>query len=440
MKIALPVEVKTRDLRASLWLALNLTKKNHDVVIGETASLRDGLDIIEPDVWIRGGLSQSKEKIKLAKKFTESGGDLVIIESEGAICGSEKFKRVSIHEEMSKHVDLHCTWGKHGAELLQENVENYDVVQATGNPRFDLLSENLRHIYAEELDKYKMLGDEYILVATNFVFGNKDTDVKTSNQGKISYQNKIMLEYLDAVQSLASDLDCDIVLRPHPREDTTTYSKRFSNISNVHVIREGGVRPWIFEAKAVIHRSSTTGIESALMDTPVFSYRPIRNDLYDAELPILVSKEVTTYEDLSKALSGDLTNNSVSLSSDVREKLRRDFQNFEDPVAAPLIAEAIDALDIDKENMNITGINQSLETRLKRFGVRMFGGDFVEFVGEVVFNTDRSGVRNKFPGLSAQELRSEVELIDSVSDESFPDVSISEIPSLVNTFLIQPTH
>jgi surface carbohydrate biosynthesis protein len=443
VKVAICIENKTRDLRGYTWLALHLAKHNHEVVFGETASIRGGLDVIEPNVWLRGGLSISSETTQIAKLFTNKGGILVLLETEGAIRGDEKYRKRLRNEnsrQMSKYVDLHCTWGKHDAELLQDEISDYNVIKITGNPRFDLLTKCLRGVFLNESEKNKKIYDRYILILTNFTLANRDSEVPARfDEEWIRYHEKLISEYIDAIQHLASDLDCNIILRPHPRENITTYREQFPDTSNVHAIREGNVRPWILGAKAVIHTSSTAGIESALLGTPVFSYRPIRNETYDSELPILVSDEVTSYTDLSQILRTDLTDQSVSLSQDVKGAVRRDFHNFEDPVAAPLIAEAIDSLDNNKESVNITGINQSLETRLKRFGVQMFGGDFVESVGEVIFRTDRSGVRNKFPGLSAQELTSEIELIDRVSDESFPDVTVKKVPSLVNTFSIQPT-
>lgn len=412
----------------------------HQVVLGETASIRNGIDIIEPDVWIRGGLSRSKKKIDTVRLLKNSGGNLVIIESEGGLTGDSKYKKTSINDEMSKYVDLHFAWGDRQTNLINEELQDYDVAQTTGNPRFDLLTEDLRGVYAQESRKYRKKYSQYILVALNFAIANRDSSPEHNfDKEQVTYQEKLLSEFTETVQKLSSEVDCNIILRPHPREDTTTYKNQFKDNDGIYINKRGSVRPWILGAKAVIHKSSTTGVESALLGTPVFSYRPLRNEVYDAELPILVSEEVTNYEDLLQALNRDLAGNSVSLSPAVRERIRQNFHNFEDPVAAPLIAEAIDSLDIDNGGVNITGTNLSLETRLKRFAVRMFGGDFVEYVGEVAFRTDRSGVRNKFSGLSVQELTSEIELIDSVSDESFPDVTVKKVPSLVNTFSIQPT-
>jgi surface carbohydrate biosynthesis protein len=438
MKIAVYIENKVRDLRGMVWLGLHLTNYGHEVILGETASIRNGIDLIEPDVWVRGGLTRSKRKIGIAKSIKESGGSLVVVESEGGLTGNSKYKKEEINHEMAEYVDLHFTWGERQTNFINEELQNYEAVQTTGNPRFDLLTKSLRRVYKKESELYKKNYGNYILVALNFAIGNRDSSTDNFDKEQVKYQKRLLSEYIKTIQQLSSEVDYNIILRPHPREDIATYKKQFNDTDGVYTIRKGSVRPWILSAKAVIHKSSTTGIESVLLDTPAFSYRPIRNKTYDAELPILVSEEIISYEELSQALSSNLDDDSVLLPPDVKERVHREFHNFEEPVAGPLIADAIDSLDIDNETVDITGVDPSLKTRLKRFGVRVFSDEFVESIGEVVLGTDRSGVRNKFPGLSTQELISEIKLIDGASEGSFPDVTVKKVPSLVNTFSIQP--
>jgi hypothetical protein len=187
-------------------------------------------------------------------------------------------------------------------------------------------------------------------------------------------------------------------------------------------------------ARAVVHKSSTTGIESALLDKPVFSYRPIKDKKFDSELPILVSTEKDDYQSLRHSLCKDFSNYSTSFSPEVEGRLKRYVHNLEGPSAGPTIAETIDSLDVTN-NISIQDIQPSLETKLKRSGIRLFGSNLVETVGEVVFGTDRT-VRNKFPGLTSEELESEIRIITRASDNDFPPVNIDEVSCLANTFTL----
>jgi hypothetical protein len=111
----------------------------------------------------------------------------------------------------------------------------------------------------------------------------------------------------------------------------------------VLVRHHGDVRPWSVAASAVIHNGCTTGIESALLDSPVFAYRPIRDEEYDPPLPNFVSTEVSTKDDLVSNLSDIRTDGHHDLSSEQQRALKRYFHNL-DSQAATTIADEIDAM------------------------------------------------------------------------------------------------
>jgi hypothetical protein len=231
-------------------------------------------------------------------------------------------------------------------------------------------------------------------------------------------------------------VDRNIVLRPHPREDIEQYRKRFSDNTDVYVVKKGGVRPWIFSADAVVHNNSTTGIESALLDTLVFSYRPIKYPKYDNDLPIRISKEINTYSELYQSLSGNLDSKSVSISTEDEDALKDKIHNISNPNAAKNIADNISSINVQKQT-KISGVEPSLEQKGKRFLLKMFSDEFVETIGETIFRTDREGTRNKFPGLSVEELEAEIDLFENVYEDSLPEMRITTIDDLANTFIIE---
>jgi hypothetical protein len=204
----------------------------------------------------------------------------------------------------------------------------------------------------------------------------------------------------------------------------------------VYIEKKGNVRGWIASASAVVHKSSTTGIEAALLNTPVFTYRPCKNPEYDSELPILVSEEVNTYSQLRQVLNSDLSRYSVSLSPDTEEKLKNKIFNINGELSTKKIANEIDSANIQKQR-SVSGTETPIEVKIKRLLIPIVGGDIVEYLGEKLLGTNREGVRNKFPSLSAEELQSEISLFREVCDSDIPEMKIRKVDKLMNTFVLE---
>jgi surface carbohydrate biosynthesis protein len=420
-----------------VWLSINLVSQGHKVIIGETASIRNGIDIIDPDIWIRGGLSDDHEKLGIAKEIKNAGGGLVIIDSEGGLAGEDDYKRWAAKKEMADLADLHFVWGEWHKKILTDELSDYeDTVIRSGNPRFDLLSEDLREVYSKESSTYTKKYGNFILIPTNFSKAAGDSGVNVSDQKLVKYHEKLVTKYTTAINQLARDIDYNIVVRPHPREKTETYRSRLSTSEGVYIEKKGNARGWIASASALVHKSSTTGIEAALLNIPVFSYRPYKNKEYDSKLPILVSEEVNTYSQLYQALNSDLSRYSVSLSPETKEKLKNKIYNIDNEISAKKIASEIDSANIRKQR-SVSGTKNPIEVKIKRSLIPIVGGDIVEYLGEKILGTNREGVRNKFPSLSAEELQSEINLFRDVCNSGIPEIKIKKVDKLINTFVLE---
>jgi surface carbohydrate biosynthesis protein len=440
MRVAFPVEVKVRDLRSSVWLSLHLLEQGHEVVLGETASIREGLDIIEPDVYIRPGLSQNETKVRNTRIIQEAGGSVVVLQTEGAVFTSDQqYRDHQIQKNMLQYTDLHCAWGERQASMIRDVMDREEAeILTSGHPRFDLLADGLREVYREQAERYHQEYGNYILFNTNFAAVNHASHPASRfDSQKVSYQSDLLSEYTTAVQKLSSGLDATIIVRAHPVEDLNTYRHILSDCPNVYILREGNVRPWILGADAVVHKSSTSGIESALLNTPVFSYRPVKNAKYDADLPIVVSEEINSYNALSEALGTRGDAESYSLTAGQEAQLRSYFHNVTEPVATSLIAKKIDSLQ-QSSSIVIDDLDPSFEQRIKRLGIRLFGTDFIESVGKHLLGNDKSNVRQKVPVISAADLQSEITALSSLSDLCVSSISIDKFPSLSNTYVLRP--
>jgi hypothetical protein len=316
------------------------------------------------------------------------------------------------------------------------NLQEEDV-RVTGNPRFDLLQPDLRELYQPAAKNYQSEYGRYILVNTNFTLANPfdEAIIETDDGNKITYQDDLWNQFVSAIQSLANDLEKNTyVIRPHPSEDHDWYRNEFQPYENVVVRHEGDVRSWIYGATAVIHNSCTTGIESALMNTPVFSYRPIQDEDHDLELPNIVSDEVVEYSELYNAvLETSREENGYEMSKEQRETLSQYFYNVD-----KRSVEKITSVIAKQDDLALSTVEfpERAPTKqlLKRISTALVGIYPTENILQRLTHRDYSYMRQKFPGLSSIEVREEIENFQGISQT--PPVSISQRRALGDVFTL----
>lgn len=439
MRVAIPVEVKIRDLRGAVWLGLNFLEQGHEVVIGETGALRRGIDLIEPDMFFRGGISNNSEVVEVCRDIQDAGGSVAVLDTEGGIAQSDaRFKNLNTSQEMLEYTDVYFSWGQRQADIIMDTLDfSSENILLTGHPRFDLLHEELREVYRTELSELTQDITDYILVCTNFAGVNHATkETSEFDKQRVQFESELLNEYTTLVKRLATEFnDYEIVIRPHPAENLTTYHNRFLELKNVSVRREESVRPWILGASAMIHYSSTTGIESALIGTPHLSYQPIEDNTVET-LPVTVSNVLTNYSDVQTTIR-DYTRSKdkYDINPQQRERLKNRLYNTDGPLAAKRIVnwatENVISKDIDLSDRNV-----KLKHRGKRIGNKYLGAKITETVGSLFLGSDFSNTRRQVPGISRSKLSSEINLFSNNLID-IPSYCIQPISELPNTFIIE---
>jgi surface carbohydrate biosynthesis protein len=99
------------------------------------------------------------------------------------------------------------------------------------------------------------------------------------------------------------------MVRPHPSKNTYIYGSYLYRHTDIHIHKRFEVRPWILESKAVIHNSCTTGVEAALLNTPVIAYVP--HESKRLETPNEVSVRCTTAADVFDTIDHYVERESV---------------------------------------------------------------------------------------------------------------------------------
>jgi surface carbohydrate biosynthesis protein len=437
MKIALPIETKVREFRGKLWLALNLVAKDHEVTIGNMASMNKGVDVIEPDIYFGDSAYYRPTREKLYRRIQNEGGKVVVLDTEGGVFKSDKEYEKRLSPQILKYIDHFCAWGSRPAEIAAQTEQlSEKKIHITGNPRFDLLHSDLKGIYRPAAEGYQDRYGKYILINTNFTIANPfDEDIlETTDTEKIQYQNELYRRFIEAIQYLSENLrEYVLIVRPHPSEDHDRYRNEFQSYNSIKVRHDGDVRSWIYGATATLHNSCTTGIESALMGIPVLSYRPIRNHDYDLELPNIVSKEVSNHADIPSLITNLNDNAEFKLNNKQISTLKQYFYNIEERAALRIVSVIENDSNLTSSSMDFVG-GPPPKQLIKRMSNYLFGVHTTEEILQSLSYQDYSYMRQKFSGLSAEEIQREIQNICIFTE--VPEISITHRRSLGDVFTL----
>ncbi|OIQ49240.1 hypothetical protein BerOc1_01164 [Pseudodesulfovibrio hydrargyri] len=311
MLCAIPMETAVRELDGVLYLALHLARHSIPCLIGERMVNRIVSSSPEPVIYF-----DTDHDRECARKVLDKGGKVINLHSEGI----NMFDAPSILSPFIDNIDsasAMCVWGQAQADLIAQNVEEqYRArVKGTGYPSFDLASSRFIDYYRkrEIVDAY---GEDYILINTNFSYGNNsmglerwlevvcqadNLDYFHHEQHRkfvydlAEYQTTLVGAFVEMTKILSERFpDKWIVFRPHPSENVGFYSEAFDRNGNIAVTNRWSVRSWLATSGPVIHHDCTTGVEALLMGKHVINYRPIFEPGIAAPIPSLVGARAET--------------------------------------------------------------------------------------------------------------------------------------------------
>jgi surface carbohydrate biosynthesis protein len=415
-KVAIPIETKVRELDGKIWLSLNLIKEGHKVYIGPDFEIKNLIDKIKPDVYIT---KDPGDSVDYFDKLREAGVLVYGLDTEGAVYESDS-KIAKNKEKVLNHIEALFAWANEPYKRVKEKYKNKDNIHVTGNPRFDLLSDELKGMYDDRpnviSEKYK----NYVLVNTNFTLTNpykKDQLEEhkrvygSIDDEKIEHEAYIYKKFIKVTKALAHSLEVDVVVRPHPSEKKSKYESIFKEDKKIHVEDRGDVRVWIKNAISVIHNDCTTGIESVIMGIPAISFRPKKNEKYEARLPQLVSEEAKDIKEVVRKIKEYQNSEKKYEIEDEKKKLiNRRFHNMEGK-SARKISSIINRSDKIKDK-NYEIFSKRITTTLVDLTKSVLGEKeklFLRILEKTGFMRKKIESvkyrRKKFPGLSKEEIK-----------------------------------
>jgi len=398
--------------------------------------IETAIDQIKPDIYFELSAVNRDGRRSRLRRLKECDVTNLIMDTEGSAFGNTDDFRPRVSEEIFAHTDYYCAWGSKSANIAQEQNKTSDVrIEITGNPRFDMLQKPYNEVYTTEAKEITNTYGDFILFNTNFSINHVDLNYSnkmalTDPTEKYRKQTRLIGEFTSAVGALAEEIQGhDIIVRPHPIEDPSLYKRLFTPYENVHVDKEGEVRPWILASDAVVHNSCTTGVTAALLGIPVFAYLP--QNLAFSSVPNDVSTKCRTLPELIEKVTIAVTKDEAYEMNDEQVSELKPYIDNVDYVSAERIADIVESIDHEQPSGFNNHFSPPPKHRLKRLLVRTIGSDRF---GPIYYERLRAGgsTNYKFSKTTISEMKS---LVNTFPESVVPDkLNIDVVPGTVYTF------
>lgn len=340
--ILLPVETSARELDAKLLLALFAAESGFRCHIGTMTRIQN------PGFVNSIYVSKSVRFAKAVRQMSYFGNTVVAWDEEGLARFNDVAHSTRIEPEALQIPRLLFSWGSSNAAMWRNHpFYNGRTIVESGNPRVDLLRPELRSLHQPKCDDIRARYGSFALLNTNFALVNhfkaggrrakvasKSQDARAFiefRQGLEEYKRRLFRAFLAAIPEIARAIEpYHLLIRPHPSEDPKPWQEAGRGISNVDIVYEGSVIPWLLAAKCLIHNGCTSAVEASVLRMPVLAYRPFENATYDIPLPNALSETFATPQ---------------SLSARALECIAVDWQANPKPEPAMLLREHVASLD-----------------------------------------------------------------------------------------------
>lgn len=351
--LIIPVETQVREFDPKILFACAAAEQGYRAFVGSQTAIHLRIDTLPQGIYIAKDIRDSK--VRMMRIMRDLGHRVVAWDEEGLVrYPSNHYFKTRVDPEALDRTDLFFAWGREDADTLKAypGYKGTPVFE-TGNPRIDLLRKEFWPLYEDAAKAITERFGRYILINTNFGHSNhflasqtiklaggegldKGTELGTGTRqdngngqdageagangavkanGKVAdegnwdtdlayYRDAMFQHFLDVIPKLARAFpDTTIILRPHPAESHEAWIKSADGCTNVKVIHEGSVVPWIFGADVMVHNGCTTAIEASLLERPAVTYRPMQSERFDRHLPDSVSYQAFDVEALIAEVS-----------------------------------------------------------------------------------------------------------------------------------------
>jgi surface carbohydrate biosynthesis protein len=385
MDIFLPLEVVDREYTGRLFLAVASASKGYNVYFGHKPEITKLAMKSQPNnVWFGRG-SLNYELLNRGLKIV--GQD----EESGLICNQySDFFKLRPGLKLISSMDRFYCWGHDDYTFLKAHTRKDSgndrlKVVLSGSPRTITWGSIGKEFFKDEIDLIKSKYGNYILIISNLSHANSflgdkifdhlrkmDSwgDLEPIVRSAFEVESRLIKLYALAAKEISQKFNINVLIRPHPTENTATWSNIVQPLDRVFVESTGSVTPWILASQTVIHNSSTTGIESACSNIPTISVGDKAGDLYNGDLTYSnkVSLAAIGIENILDVLSQKdlLWNESQVKREHMLSKKVVGFNSFDS--LDKILDNILNIRDVDTKDFCANAMNESY--RKNKFNVK----------------------------------------------------------------------
>jgi surface carbohydrate biosynthesis protein len=307
--VIIPSEIQSREFDAKLLLACVLAERGFPCIVGSRNEIHMAITRLPRSIYVGKDVRHSSDRISAILK--RLGHVIVALDEEAQFYFSRaQYRRARVSRPALRAATALMAWGPDNALAWRESSHYHGApIHETGNPRVDMMRPEMRPFFAADAEALRRRFGRFLLINTNFgslnhFFPNL-TPLKAPERpepppegadwatGLAHHRYGIFRAFQALVPTLAAHHpETAIVIRPHPAENHETWWQAAQGASNVHVLHEGNVVPWLLASQAVIHNGCTTGLEAYVLGARPIAYRAFVSDTYDLTLPNSLSHEV----------------------------------------------------------------------------------------------------------------------------------------------------
>ena len=390
----LPIEFKHREILSKLFLLSFAIKAGYRVYVGSTDSifrLIKSKDKKGGIFFFKGGL-ELEPLVDLKKKCDH----FVILDEElGTVINDyAKTARGRIWPDTEKYIDRYYVIGKYGYEASCNIFPKMrDQTRCTGWPRIDLWRKENDYLFKNETELINKKYGDFILFSSDFGYYsqkiiNQKLNVYKNSTWKSKREQYIIekeraektFKEFNYFKKLLKDYDGIkgsplIIIRPHPAEDLDAWLNFSKQVSNVKVVYEGEITPWINASSGVIHRGCSAAIQAHMRGLPIAFFVTENAKIY--EIPYKISKHIYSLKELLEFCKTAINNENIKTIQYHNEFKKMIFLK-ENKFASEFIIEDLLELKTDKElnyktsfKDKITDTIINLKTIIKKF-IKLF--------------------------------------------------------------------
>ena len=388
-EIYIPIEIKPREFVSQLLLSAELAKIGFRVYLGTKKAIDELVENKNNNkgVYLYKGGGGTINKFKRLSKLVES---IAVLDQEispntieSGVIIKNRFVKGCL-----KYVSRLYYVGPETRKKAVEVLEDIDpaLIKDFGWPRVDVWKEDFHHIWNDQVKEIKTrFPQQFLLFSSDFGCNTEkllyERCLALEKRGrkktaqdiiwfKDLYSNnyKKFLEFIDFLPLLDGDKNIPtIIIRPHPAEDHSSWEEKIKNLSNIHVVYEGDVSPWILASEGVLHRGCTSAIESAI-SRKKFAMLSNFSVKYINSVASIISPKIESLDSLKCWIN---QKNKLDRDDPKIYNLLKNHINFSKKKAAEKIAKDLFSLSEEKVLPSDLSIKKSAKPKIKEFILKL---------------------------------------------------------------------